>query len=135
MPLLAYYEGAYGPTIRIDVQAMDDLLVIRQLVARLATEVGCEAEFSDALGFAREGVGALIVKSVKRAPSQALGLHYSTVDGPVFVWSNTMDGWQECLEKIQGLVDGNCPAHHYLTVEGDGDALVELCYREYPRGC
>jgi hypothetical protein len=130
MPLLAYYEGAYGPTIRIDVQSMDDLLVVRWLVARLATDVGFEAECSDALGLAREGIGALIVKSVKHAPSQALGLHYSTVDGPVFVWSNTMDGWQECLEKIQGLVDGNRSAHHYLTVEDKDDALVELCYRE-----
>ena len=35
--LLAYYEGAYGPTLRIDTQSLDGLAEIREIVRKLST--------------------------------------------------------------------------------------------------
>jgi hypothetical protein len=128
--VLGYYVGAYGPTVRIDAHELEDLTAVRQLFKGLASKDVTEADFSQALGCGVRSIHSLVVRSVEQRASKVFKLEYHTPRGPVFVWSNTADGWLECAEKIDALVDKDSPGHQYLTGEGIDDALVELCYQE-----
>ncbi len=57
--LVAYYEGAYGPTIRLDCQAREDLVAVRDLLARLATGASVEVEVCRALACESEAIEAV----------------------------------------------------------------------------
>ena len=128
--LLAYYVGAYGPTIRIDAQSLEDLVAVGQLFRRLAAGAVEEADFGGALGCRLDSIGSLIVRSVESRPSKALDLLYYSAGQPVFGWSNTREEWLEQTEKVDVLAANDYPGHQYLTQEGVDDALVELCFRE-----
>jgi hypothetical protein len=128
--LLAYYVGAYGPTIRIDSQSLENLAAVRQLFRRLASGAVQEADFAEALGCRLDSMGALIVKSVESRHAKALELQDHNAGRPVFRWSNTGEEWLEQAEKVDGLAAAQSPGHQYLTREGVDDALVELCFRE-----
>jgi hypothetical protein len=128
--LLAYYVGAYGPTIRIDSQSMEDLVAVGQLFRRLASGAVQEADFGQALGCRLDSIGSLIVRSVESRSSKALALQYYTAGQPVFGWSNSGDEWLEQAEKVDALAAADSPGHQYLTREGVDDAVVELCFRE-----
>ena len=128
--LLAYYVGAYGPTIRIDARSRADLVAVGQLFRRLASGAVQEAELGGALGCRLDSIGSLIVRSVKSQPSQALDLLYYSAGQPVFGWSNTGEEWLGQAEKVDVLAANDYPGHQYLTQEGVDDALVELCFRE-----
>jgi hypothetical protein len=43
--LVAYYVGAYGPTVRIDVQLQAELEALHALFVRLASTSGREEDF------------------------------------------------------------------------------------------
>jgi hypothetical protein len=128
--LLAYYVGAYGPTIRIDAQSLEDLVAVGQLFRRLASDAVQEADFGQALGCRLDSIGSLMVRSVKSRLSKALELQYYTEGQPVFGWSNTGEEWLEQAERVDVLAAADSPGHQYLTCEGVDDAVVELCFRE-----
>jgi hypothetical protein len=128
--LLGYYVGAYGPTIRIDAQSLEDLVAVGQLFRRLAAGAVQEADFGEALGCRLDSIGSLIVKLVESRPSKALELLYYSAGQPAFLWSNTREEWLEQAERVDVLAANDDPGHHYLTQEGVDDALVELCFRE-----
>jgi hypothetical protein len=130
--LLTYYAGAYGPTITIDVQSRGDLLIVRRSFRRLAEKIGREEDIGAALKCELDGIAALIARSVHQQPQRALQLLYSAGRLPVFNWSNTPEEWNDCLERVDNMLHEDLPGHHYLTVEGVDEALVELCYREPP---
>jgi hypothetical protein len=57
-------------------------------------------------------------------PSKTLELVSNDVDGAVFQWSRSAEGWLECAELLDGL---SGPGHHqYLTHGGIDDALVKV---------
>jgi hypothetical protein len=128
--LLAYYVGAYGPTIRIDSQSLEDLAAVGQLFRRLASGAVQEADFGQGLGCRLDSIAALMVRSVKTRLSKALELRYYTSGQPVFAWSNTVEEWLEQAERVDVLAVADAPGHQYLTREGVDDALVEVCFRE-----
>jgi hypothetical protein len=128
--LLAYYGGAYGPTIRIDSQSREDLAAVGQLFRRLASGAVQEADFGQALGCRLDSIGLLMVRSVKSRRPKALELQYFTAGQPAFDWSNTGEEWLEEAEKVDVLAAADSSGHQYLTREGVDDAVVELCFRE-----
>jgi len=127
--LLAYYVGAYGPTIRIDSQSLEDLATVGQLFRQLASGDVHAADFGQVLGCRLDSIGSLLVRAVKRRPSKALELRYYNGGRPVFAWINTGEEWLEEAEKVDVLAAADSPGHQYLTREGVDDALVELCFR------
>jgi hypothetical protein len=128
--LLAYYDSAYGPTIRIDLHLMAELLAVRELFKRLASGEIAEDEMGRALGCRLDSIRSLIVRGAQHRPSKVLVLESYGSEGPVFCWSNTREDWLECAERVDPLVAKGSPGHQYMTTEGVDDALVELCYRE-----
>jgi hypothetical protein len=131
--LLAYYDGAYGPTLRIDVQSLEDLTAIRQVFGGLASGDIREADFVRALNCRLDSMHSLIVRSVLHRASKVLRLDHLESTGPSFLWSNTAEDWVDCAEMADVLLKHNTPGHQYLTSEGVDDALVELCYLEAAR--
>lgn len=129
--LVAYYEGAYGPTIRVDSQVWEDLVAIRDVFGRLAaSDSEEEEEFCHALACDLKAVEALTLRAVRRRSGKALQRVGEGSKGYPFTWVNTCEDWQECVAKVDGLLEQNRPGHQYLTREGLDDALVEVCYME-----
>ena len=127
---LAYYEGAYGPTIRLDTQALEELTAVRRLFGRLAAGEGVEDDLCAALACRADAIESLTVRSAPEPPAKALELRGQGRQGPIFTWTNGSGDWLECAEKVDALLSSGSPGHQYLTNEGLDDALVELCYRE-----
>src|SRR6266571_130544 len=115
-----YYEGAYGPTIRIDIQTLDELKKIKSLFLDLAESKRLTVDLLDVPGVSATGVDHFtlgkiatteeVEKSLERKESQVIGVG--------FIWSLSANGWRRCAGLIDGLIEYNHPSHQYLTQEG-----------------
>ena len=155
---ITYYQGAYGPTIRIDTQDKDHLLVLREIFSKLAKgliqtlEMGAD-NFPE-IHFV--GLNKLILKvRFDSVPSaEYSGTHSplslfkkgfsssqenlktlvmcSKFDGfPSFIWEKKPDDWDnDCREVVDKLLMQKDPCHYYLSKEGIDDALIELTFLE-----
>jgi hypothetical protein len=128
--LLAYYVGAYGPTVRIDGQSREELAAVGQLFRRLASEDMPARDFGKVLRCQLDSIHSLIVRRVTNRPPKVLELQYYISGQPSFCWSNIGHEWLENAEKVDRLLADDSPGHQYLTREGIDDAVVEVCYRE-----
>jgi hypothetical protein len=129
--LVAYYDGAYGPTLRLATASRGDLVVLHALFLRLAQAAApIEVDFVGTVPCQRDDIASLILRSVIRRPVKALELRALSSAGRSFVWSNVTDDWLECAEKLDPFLVDDAPGHQYLTIEGVDDALVEFCYKE-----
>jgi hypothetical protein len=127
--MLAYYIGAYGPTIRLDTQMLEDLRAVRRLFGGLVSGEVVQEDLCKTLA-CRDSLQSLMVQSSPEPNVKALELKGHGWHGPIFSWTNTYTDWLECAEKVDALILSDSPGHQYLTSEGLDDALVELCYKE-----
>jgi hypothetical protein len=126
--LVEFYQGAYGPTLRLETSALEDLGALRDLLRRVSAR-----DQVDLLSI--PGVASATVEScVLRATPNVRGPRVRTTgsSGPrhSFAWSQTTDGWFESSELVQGLMDHGRSGHQYLTSETRDDVLVELTFQE-----
>jgi hypothetical protein len=128
--LVDFYEGAYGPTIRIDMRTREDLLVLDELFGNLASDVDKEFDLARSTRFRLGSIVSLSLRSVAKQPPTALEVSYTTPAGASFRWSNNCDEWRDCKAKVEALLASALPGHQYLTAEGRDDALVELSFLE-----
>lgn len=132
--MLTFYDGAYGPTIRIATSLESDLVLIESLFSRMAADSSPRnLSLTRELPVRTEGIETLLLRSVRTdriVGRKSLGLEFAAAGGPVFSWSNPAEVWQDHLERIQILRTSGGPGHQYLTDEGLDDALVEICFRE-----
>jgi hypothetical protein len=128
--LVDFYEGAYGPTIRIDTRTREDLLTLGELFGNLASDVAKEFELARSTLFRLDSIASLSLRSVAKQPPMALEIDYITPGGASFRWSNNCDEWRDCKAKVETLLASALPCHQYLTTEGIDDALVELSFLE-----
>ncbi len=128
--LLAYYMGAYGPTIRIDAQRWEDLAAVGMLFRRLASGETSEEDVGVALGCRQDSLHSLVAVRKEGRRRKALTLHEVVAGLPTFRWSQDGDDWLDHAEKVDVMLESDSPGHQYLTCEGVDDALVEVCFRE-----
>jgi hypothetical protein len=128
--MLAYYMGAYGPTIRLDTQTLEELKAVRQLFGELASGEVVQEDICKTLACRVDSLQSLMVQSSPEPAVKALELKGHSLHGPIFSWTNTSADWLECAEKVDALIFSDSPGHQYLTSERRDDALVELCYKE-----
>ena len=129
-PLLAYYVGAYVPTVRVAVQTLEDLMAIQRLFEQLASGEVAQQDLVEAFTWSLDSIRSLILRSAPEGPAKALELREQSSRGPTFSLTNSYEDWLDCAYKVDGLISGDSPGHQYLTQEGFDDALVELCYKE-----
>jgi len=127
---IAFYEGAYGPTIRLDAKTADELMLLCRLFGKLVVGDVVQADLYKALACHSEGIQSLIVESTPERPAKALELRGHGPEGAIFCWANTAEGWLELAERLDAILLVGIPGSRYLTREGIDDAVVELCYRE-----
>jgi hypothetical protein len=133
-----HFEGAYGPTIWLDVDRPRDLSSLLDIFKKLARGELKEVELCSALGARTENLGGLrllleagrprarkrLVKTRGGERTSAPGPH-----PPSFVWSNSGSGWKRCAKIVAGLLRRDSPDRRDLTREGVDDAIVDLSFR------
>jgi hypothetical protein len=133
--VVAYYKGAYGPTLRIDLQSVARLRDIRGFVEKLSS--GALANFS--LAELRPIVIEPPIKSVTLATrydgptTQPKFKLLSDESGSLaFDWAQNDREWARTVGLIDGLLQVGArgrAAHQYLSDESD-HVLVELTLNE-----
>jgi hypothetical protein len=129
--LVDYYEGAYGRTIRIDVQSQVRLLQMKNLFLKLAESVD-QIDIADVESVVVTGLDQM---NLKRVPSgnehsKKLVLEDKGTGRVICTWSMHSEGWRRCAGLVDGLLKYNAPGHQYLTHEGVDDAIVEFAFKE-----
>lgn len=91
-----------------------------------------EFQFRDMENTQFSGLGALTLNLIvgKRDPRRTLRRIKSDSKTPVFHWSRTSEGWDECVFWIDGILNKRIPGHQYLTEEKYDDALIIIAYAE-----
>jgi len=130
--LVDYYEGAYGPTIRIDVQAVTSLIKVKDLFLQLAESVTQTVNFTETDLVIASGLNQLIMKVVPddQVCEKKLELLVNRSMSIIFYWSMPSGGWRRCAGLMDGLLESHYPGHQYLTQEGVDDAIVEIAFME-----
>lgn len=154
---IAYYQGAYGPTIRIDAQKKEHLLLLRGIFLRLVNnqseEVKIDVGHFPIIQFL--GLDNLVLKVrpdshnsphgpethhpitlikklffMKPGSLKTLTAAPSVDEAPCFIWEQKSEDWGDCMKLVDKLFEQIVPCHYYLTQEGVDDALIELSYLE-----
>lgn len=130
--IVNYYQGAYGPTIRIDIQMRMKLMEIYSLFQQLALSNIEIVNFAQQQSVKTSELDELILQVVphNKERRKKLELVRSKLGRKIFCWSMSPESWEDCVAKTESLMEDDTPAHQYLTEEGIDDALVELAYME-----
>jgi hypothetical protein len=126
--LLDFYESAYGPTLRIDIPTRALLEALKGIFLGLAQREKARVELTR-IDFVRsESVNGLelVLLEGPKEPGRMKALHLSPDNQ--FVWKLYPDGWQSCLDLLEGF--GEHAGHQYLTSGQTDDALVEAAFME-----
>ncbi len=131
--LLDFYEGAYGPTIRIDIQSREDLIKIRNIFLKLSQKPNEETNLADCKNVKSIGVNKFVLMSIpdNQETEKKLFLVINKKTIFEFLWKLSVGNWETIVLLADNLIEQDKPGHQYLTEEGIDDALVELAYREY----
>lgn len=125
-----FYQGAYGPTITIDVMPREALVFMRDVVKGLSSGSLSEFVIRDGSMFLTSGLDSLLLRTADPKPKRKRVVRRETSNVLEFVWTDDRDGWRNCLGRVGGLLQSGGPGHQYLSDEGFDDALIELSYGE-----
>jgi hypothetical protein len=131
--LIDLYKGAYGWTLRVDVQSRARLKSLRDTFKALAKGTSKEVVISDGPKFRVTGLDVLRLVLREQAP---LHKHLTRIESAgriEYLWAKDSEGWKDCVGLVSGLLRDSStrgPGHQYLTEEGRDDALVELAFGE-----
>lgn len=133
--LIDYYQGAYGPTMRIELKSPGSLVELQRLFGELAVQRRLTVTLRDAdvlqgLKIRMLRMKALCLTVLEYAEPMKVLRRETTKAGLVFHWSRSALGWAEVAELLDPMCEHQSPAHQYLTREGVDDALVELAFLE-----
>ena len=124
---ISYYEGAYGPTIRIDVLTKTWLEFLKQCIYQLICEElnGLEIVSMGNIEI-NDGLKSLVLKKVHN--EQRFKVKESNEN--CFIWLQDTDELITLVGLINGLLDSDQAGHQYLTNEGSC-VLIVLAYKEH----
>jgi hypothetical protein len=128
--LINFYDGAYGPTIRIDTHSIEPIEQIKSIFLKLATAETSEINFLEVTSAKAVGVKSLILRLVTEQKAGALNLTEVTDEGSVFYWLEPSDTWLEYTGLIDGILKQQRPGHQYLTNERTDDAILVIAFQE-----
>lgn len=138
--LVAYYVGSYGPTLRIDIQTLADILEIRKITKRLSSRE-VEKISLEKLGFVvlKPPVESLTLVTL-RAGGEGAARRRGRIkrrigaDGSMaFEWAQTAEEWSRAVGLINGLYEAGkrgTPCHQYLNDDSNEEVLLEMALME-----
>ena len=122
--LISYYQGAYGSTLRIDVQDKKWLELFRRCVLLLVTGDMDEIKID-----CFDNVRCVDVKSFTLIKAQHMRYLKISVTKNGFSWVQNEEELITLIGLIDGLLACDTSGHQYLTGEDDG-ILIVLAYKE-----
>ena len=132
--VIDYYEGAYGPTLRIDVQAADRLVLLRGLLLSLAESAEREIRLNEIPWVSsrpKVKIAVLMMTGNNGTEKPNLKVRAEGSDGVSISWSGSPAYWKRCAGLVDGLLKyAPRPGHQYLTNETTDGILVELAFME-----
>ena len=130
--VIDYYQGAYGPTIRIDIQTMENLVKLKNIFLQLAESKKEAMDLVRLESVTATGINQFILKTVppNQEQEKKLRREKDNTNNVAFYWSMSWRGWQRCAGLIDGLIESQGAGHQYLTEEGVDDAIVEVAFME-----
>jgi hypothetical protein len=133
--LIDFYNGAYGPTIRIDLKSDKDLGFIADLFSSLAEQKTLQLKLHELDAVSVTGIKSFILSVIPECSrhNKALFVTGNSPDNFACEWKNRPSDWHWCKDMV--AADENSPRpsswHQYLTnVETYDDATVELAFME-----
>src|SRR5689334_13797646 len=121
--IVDFYDGAYGPTIRLETSRVELLETFKSLFLSLSAKRVLSARLRD-LAFVTMSPNVadieLFVCTAVGEPYKTLRLLSSKLGPPSFKWSRSVEGWLECAELLDGLVETRRPGHQYLNLPREG---------------
>ena len=132
--LVSFYVGAYGPTLRIDMQTREHVALMTGIFTRLMEEPNSSTVLAADGPWTFTGVGAITLVSVPGSAPIGRAVAGQGPHGTRVDWQASSDGWLQCLGLLEGLTDTDEPGHQYLTEEIKGQVLVVLAFREHRQG-
>jgi len=125
---VSLYDGAYGPTLRIDLQSLAHVELLRAMLRSLRDGAHASVELSAGAAWAFDGLSELVLTTDPRAVAGARAIRAGS---EIRVgWRMSIDGWEYCLDLLDGLVADDAPGHQYLTEERKGYLLVVAAFLE-----
>ena len=105
--LLDYYNGAYGPTIRIDTQTRSALIRLKDLFRRLAESSDVTLDLVQAQSVQATGLHRLVLTTVPgvHASSKTLERVKGDAGQIAFIWAMPSDEWDETVDLVDGLLE------------------------------
>ncbi|MGC4113666.1 MAG: response regulator [Myxococcales bacterium] len=128
-----FYQGAYGPTLRLATGSASALLRLRDTFARLGVAATHEVAVRG-LPWVRLAPSVADVALVLERSEKPLRLDLVVEDrtGVVSIrWHGRAEDWLERAELLDPLLEEICSGHQHIQ---GYDALVEVAFREEPRG-
>lgn len=123
--IIDFYQGAYGPTIRIDVQDIGWLKLFRESLVQLSSkkteldllslnnvEKDEISGFKIALGFSTK------LSTVSNMQSEKY---------PAFLWTVSAENVKRTIGAIDWFLESNKAGHYYLY---EDDVDIELAFKE-----
>ncbi len=130
--LISYYEGAYGPTIRIDIQSNQSLSRLMKIFLDLSRLRMQEFAISTMASANLTNFDSFILCTARnnKLASNRVHLIQKSSHNLTVYWYNTTDGWRDCADLLDGLIINQEPGHQYLTDEDTDNILIEVAFRE-----
>jgi hypothetical protein len=130
--VLDFYKGAYGPTLRIDVQTFKALTELKKLFLWLSESEEHIINLVELNNIRTTGLNRLILKCIpdNEESDKKLTLTSCAKLGIVFEWTLPSQEWDDVAGLVDGLIENNGPGHQYLTQAGIDDVIVELAFME-----
>lgn len=128
--LIERYEGAYGDTIRIDIQSMKSLKAYENFLLDLCASI----EDKRSLRTLENSIFIPPLKDIILIKSESSNIRtiHSAEETGIVTWSQPLPHWEDTIALVRGLNQSNhdpLGGHQYLTGSGQG-LLVELAFKE-----
>lgn len=127
--IIDYYQGAYGPTIRLVLPTDGSARRLFEIFLALSCGETTSAALTEMPNMKISGFEHLVL-SVRPVDGSEKSL--TIVDDTTIRvdWSRSRRGWANAASLVKALIDYHHPAHQYLTTESVDDALIEVAYKE-----
>jgi hypothetical protein len=127
---VSLYDGAYGRTLRIDLQSLAHTKLLRAMFQSLHDGVRDSLKLLPDELWAFDGLSQLVLTTIPRGVAGAREVR-SEGQGTSFVdWRMSLDGWGHCLDLLGPFLADRAPGHQYPTEERKGYLIVELAFLE-----
>jgi|SRR5262252_5300418 len=125
--VVSLYDGAYGPTLRIDLQSLAHVELLSAPLRSLRDGTHASVILSAGGSWAFDGLSELVLTTDPRAVAGARAIRAGT--GIRIDWQMSVDGWDLCVGLLDAFADDEA-GHQYLTEERKAHVLVVAAFRE-----